>query len=165
MPELPEQKDRLVDYLGNKDRYYSLNIASLHKHGTLEVRLHSGTTDAKKIIRWMSLMRSIYEYATGSWGDKQSTIKSLFDMPIDEAKANKVWEVLGISDEDKAHFNGRVQRFIIPTLLKQQESAKKVMELEAPWKRAQKKLSEMRQEYETISSQRNHLLSAFQNVA
>lgn len=38
------------------DRYYAINLTSLSKHKTIEVRLHSGTTDYTKIINWVELL-------------------------------------------------------------------------------------------------------------
>lgn len=41
------------------DRYYAINLTSLSKHKTIEVRLHSGTTDYTKIINWVELLYAI----------------------------------------------------------------------------------------------------------
>lgn len=35
------------------DRYFSLNVASLNSHGTIEIRLHEGTLDGDKIEAWI----------------------------------------------------------------------------------------------------------------
>lgn len=44
------------------DRYYALNVRNLFEgYGTVEVRLHNGTQEAKKILTWMSLWMRILE--------------------------------------------------------------------------------------------------------
>ena len=45
----------------NRDsgRYQPINTESLHRHSTVEVRLHSGTLDADKIRNWIEVVRFI----------------------------------------------------------------------------------------------------------
>lgn len=43
----------------NSDRYYAVNMTSVLKHKTIEIRLHSGTTDFNKIYSWVSLLYNI----------------------------------------------------------------------------------------------------------
>lgn len=45
----------------SNDRYFAVNMASIVKHKTIELRLHSGTTDANKIIHWCKLLHAIKE--------------------------------------------------------------------------------------------------------
>ena len=40
-----------------RDRYYKVNVHSLSRHGTLEIRHHSGTIEAAKIVNWVKLTR------------------------------------------------------------------------------------------------------------
>lgn len=42
-------------------RYYAVNPHSLERHQTLEVRLHSGTIDARKILNFVKILRAIVE--------------------------------------------------------------------------------------------------------
>lgn len=166
LPELPpeEEKDRLVDYLAREDRYYALNISSMARHGTLEVRMHSGTTDAKKIMNWITLMRAIYEYATGSWNGKGSIVKSLLAEEISEEKINRVWDMLGLDAELKEYFNGRVQKFLLPRLAKQTEVAKKIMKMNTTFMRVEKRMKKMRTEYDNMSNRRNRMMQEFTNA-
>jgi hypothetical protein len=46
------------DILSGK-RFYKLNVQSYLRHGTVEFRQHSGTTDAQKIINWVMLTNLI----------------------------------------------------------------------------------------------------------
>jgi len=43
------------------ERYVGVNKESLSKHNTLEVRLHSGTINAAKIINWVKLLSKIVD--------------------------------------------------------------------------------------------------------
>ncbi len=47
-------------------RYLSVNPLALTEHGTIEVRLHSGTIDPAKIGLWVSLWQQIIHYAEGA---------------------------------------------------------------------------------------------------
>ena len=41
------------------DRYYMINGTALKKYKTIEVRLHSGTTNFNKIKNWVELLKGI----------------------------------------------------------------------------------------------------------
>lgn len=51
---LLNSSDKISEHTG---RYYAVNPQSIRKHRTVEVRLHSGTTDPAKIIHWIRLLR------------------------------------------------------------------------------------------------------------
>lgn len=48
------------------ERYSALNLLALHDHGTLENRMHHGTTNINNIIPWAMLNASIIDYAKNS---------------------------------------------------------------------------------------------------
>ena len=48
-----------VNSPNSSSRYYAINLQSLNKFNTIEVRLHSGTTDFDKIIHWARLLNGI----------------------------------------------------------------------------------------------------------
>lgn len=54
-PVLKEQLQRIGG------RYWAINPAALDDHDTIEIRLHSGTTNADKIINWIRLLVRIVE--------------------------------------------------------------------------------------------------------
>lgn len=72
-----EFKERINDYLyenktnirhgkrekGNARRYLAFNIHSWHYRGTIEFRMHHGTTNFKKIIGWTSLLARMMDKA------------------------------------------------------------------------------------------------------
>ncbi len=55
-------------------RYWGINPASYEEHKTIEVRLHSGTVNAKKIINWINLLQKI------AYARKMIQIDSLYDL-------------------------------------------------------------------------------------
>lgn len=42
------------------DRYSAINMTALDKFGTIEIRMHSGTTDFDKIKNWCEILKAIY---------------------------------------------------------------------------------------------------------
>jgi len=57
----------------NDARYCALNLHSRYYHGTLEFRLHSGTTNKAKIINWITILNSIIDKGLelSKLGDKE----------------------------------------------------------------------------------------------
>lgn len=49
------------EYHNNGDRYYGINKGAYMKHATIEVRIHSGTLLADKIINWVNLLIKIVD--------------------------------------------------------------------------------------------------------
>ncbi len=45
----------------NGDRYTSLNLESVRRHGTVEVRLHQGTLNGVKAIAWSQLIAGMID--------------------------------------------------------------------------------------------------------
>lgn len=50
-----------VSAINGDSRYFAVNATAYSKHKTIEVRLHSGTTNADKIEQWVKLLRAIVE--------------------------------------------------------------------------------------------------------
>ena len=52
-----------------KSRYGSLNIKPMASIKTVEFRLHNGTTDALKVVRWLSPCQQVFHRAIrqGDW--------------------------------------------------------------------------------------------------
>jgi len=44
-----------------QSRYYSLNLESLRRHGTVEIRLHQGTLNGVKAIAWAKFIAALIE--------------------------------------------------------------------------------------------------------
>jgi len=48
-----------------RERYSWVNLVSLWKHGTIEIRSHQGTTEAEKIKNWLMLHLQIQNFVNG----------------------------------------------------------------------------------------------------
>jgi len=65
--DLPEVKGTWQDYYSQfimyhpADRYYWLNLYSIRKYGTIEMRLHEATINVEKVIVWI---RTLVEFVT-----------------------------------------------------------------------------------------------------
>lgn len=88
------------DDLGESDRYKTINPESYDKYQTIEVRLHSGTIIADKIIKWTRLLEAI---AYGkSFKNEFQTVEGLL---------NALVERESISESTKDYFIQRAAKF------------------------------------------------------
>lgn len=158
-PKLPNQKQEIVNRLSREDRYYTLNLASMAKHGTLECRLHAGTTQSRKIINWVKVLVAIYNYAIEDY--KTEEVKALFDMETSEAKITKVWEVLKVEKSVSNYMDERIQKFLLPKLAKQQASAKKILELRPLKLKVTKRMAEAQAVFNRVRNEESELLQQF----
>lgn len=76
--------DNFKDARNNTDRYQGINPHSYDKYRTIEVRLHSGTTNFSKISRWVRLLQAI-GYATEA--KTIDTLEDLFGCGVDPLTA------------------------------------------------------------------------------
>ena len=56
----------LSEIVCGNNRYYTLNMTAFWRHGTVEVRHHSGTVEADKILHWVSLTQCLVTRAMES---------------------------------------------------------------------------------------------------
>lgn len=118
---VPKGKEALISEMGRNNRYYAMNLSALRKHGTIEIRLHAGTTDDKKIIAWVNLMLAVFEYALHSYNHTE--VMALFNEQITDKKVEKVFQMLGIDKNTKKYFEERISKFMFVKLAQQQASA------------------------------------------
>lgn len=65
---------------GAADRYRKVNLAALRAHGTVEIRHHGCTLNAKKVTAWVSLLAAMIDYSkTVAEPETFATIGDLFD--------------------------------------------------------------------------------------
>ena len=51
---------------GHRNRYFTVNVNSLPKYGTLEFRQHQGTLNGKKVVAWVQMLLAIAKTASVS---------------------------------------------------------------------------------------------------
>src|SRR5574343_176500 len=58
--------DEAMAYLGgsSESRYHGINLLALNKHQTIEVRIHSGTTNEEKVSNWVRILTTIANMST-----------------------------------------------------------------------------------------------------
>lgn len=64
----------LANLLCGQSRYYKLNLMAFWRHGTVEVRHHSGTIEYEKIAAWVSLTQGLLEAARHHRTEEVSTL-------------------------------------------------------------------------------------------
>lgn len=152
-PKLPKEKQHMVRELGRSDRYYALNFASLSQHGTIECRLHAGTTNTDKIINWIKLLTAIYDYALYNYNARE--VNKIFLMPTSNEKIEKVWKMINLSPNLSTYFNNRIDKFLLTRLAQQQEKAKEILAYN-------KKVAPEKKMIATLISKNNKIFSTAQ---
>lgn len=54
----------IANRVNGNGRYYGINLLALQKHKTIEIRLHSGSTNFEKINNWVKILTSIANMTT-----------------------------------------------------------------------------------------------------
>lgn len=146
--KLPKAKDELINKLATVHRYKTLNLSSLQRHGTIEVRLHAGTTNAEKILAWTDLLLAIFTYCLERYDHDE--VAELFRMKISEDKIAKVLDLLQLSNKNKNFFQKRVVKFMFNILAMQQEEAGKLVDNMKAIRKAQKAYDRAQKKYNEV---------------
>lgn len=158
-PKLPRAKRQLVSHLSSEDRYYTLNLASIREHGTIECRLHAGSFESKKILNWVKVLTAVYNYALEDY--KTPEVMKLFATSTSQEKINQVWALIKLDSSVSDYMNARIFKFLIPNLAKQQVNAHKLSELRPKREKAEKKYRKLQSDLQTIATQEHELMEIF----
>ena len=79
------------------DRYWSVNITSLRKYGTIEFRQHGGSTNPTKIDAWTQLCSAVVARAATIKHDEMKAVLSLHNGRWFSAKLEDLAHFLGLS--------------------------------------------------------------------
>ena len=91
----------------NGGRYYSLNLASYDRHGTVEIRLHHGTLNGSKIKAWAEFCNAMAELS------KAGIMLDPADLPTDNRLNNLAGLLRGLvgngylTEKTATYLNGR----------------------------------------------------------
>jgi hypothetical protein len=157
---LPQSKDRLVSELSQLNRYHTINYSSLAEHGTIEIRMHAGTFNATKILNWVRLMVSVFEYVRRKYDSKQIT--QLFESDINDHKIGTVLDMLSVSDDIKKFYLDRVQNFLYGQLGREQKAARSALKLVPERIKIQKKVDLANEEYRRMQRRMQNYLGVFE---
>lgn len=78
------------------DRYRAINAVSFGSHNTIEIRLHSGSTNASKINNWIELLLAI--------ANKETTV-------LEQTSSEEMQRSFGISDDLVKYIDMRINKF------------------------------------------------------
>jgi hypothetical protein len=92
--------------MGREARYFGINAQAYAKYRTIEIRIHSGTTNAVKIKNWVKLLLLVANRKEAVGGRKPRTFKTFlrtFDIDLDMATyiAERIQEFIDEQSEEK----------------------------------------------------------------
>lgn len=88
-----KDKQHLAGQSGYLDRYKWLNIAAMRSHGTIEIRLHSGTLDRDKVVNWIKAHLAFWEYYRREEVDNFRSLFSVFDAVDSSHELSKFYKM------------------------------------------------------------------------
>ncbi len=109
-------RDSVRSAIGNhyqKTRYQGVNFHPLWEKNNIEIRHHSGTLNAQKILEWVNLHTRIIDYCMRD-DITIDTIQALNKQSIGKSIAvrmHALFSVLDLSDESRAYFSKRQKKF------------------------------------------------------
>jgi len=113
--------DRFITMM--PERGYKINLSAYQRHGTMEFRQHSGTTNANKIINWVQFCLNFVEQSVIQ---ARSTLVSRPVQPVVEStrrdSTNETWNTIismlrvGASAAEMAERTGYTQSTVIATI-------------------------------------------------
>lgn len=96
--------------INSSNRYLAINGAAFSKYKTIEVRLHSGTINAKKIINWANICCSIVD--TSFTGNINTSLDYMTKISNDEVLIGYINERVNMFDKYKDAADTRFDHFI-----------------------------------------------------
>lgn len=85
-------------------RYRTINVQSFPRYGTIEIRQHQGTLNAKKIMEWVAFGQSVFAWA-----------KSRAEVPAESIRVNATLQTLaahgGLSQDTVRYYTSRARTF------------------------------------------------------
>jgi len=105
-------RDRINNRKATKydgSRYYGINFHSLLKDGHVEVRFHSGTLNATKILEWTNLHQRVLDMASdNALCERATEIEIGTNL---REKTTRMYDLLGLTDRSRAYFDARQATF------------------------------------------------------
>lgn len=94
----------------HSSRYFGVNLHPLLGHGHMEIRYHSGTTNANKILQWANLHALIMDAAVAKKFTKDFLKEGQHTSSLKE-KSQLLFEKIGMNEGSKQYFYGRQKKF------------------------------------------------------
>lgn len=93
----------------NRSRYVGVNFHSFFYRGTFEVRHHSGTLNATKILRWININLGIVDYAIRRFDKKELEI--FREGTLSEFKIRKFCQIMHLGKNTSNYMVSRAKAF------------------------------------------------------
>ncbi len=161
--KVPNDYSARKSYVGLRDRYQTINLHALYGHGTIETRLHAGTTDAKTILNWIRLITSIYDYALSPFYDPKK-IQTLFEMPISDKKIKAAYDLLALPEKLQLYFTTRIDKQKFRTLSYESKAAITVRKIDKIRKQLQAQKAKLDLKLKKIESENYREISIINNL-
>jgi hypothetical protein len=97
---IEDRKSRKYD----ESRYYGVNFHSLLKDGHVEIRFHSGTLNATKILEWTNLHQRVIDSAVETTLCERAMAGVGLSL---REKTVLMYDLLGLTDRSRAYFDAR----------------------------------------------------------
>ena len=93
----------------SRKRYFSVNIESYMKYGTIEFRQHAGSTDAEKLSRWIEFLQAIIKCSYEKY-TLQSKLVDIYH-PFNGCNGNAIEYVKSLFEELKPYLKPSTIRY------------------------------------------------------
>lgn len=77
------RQEMCIQFDANHTKYSGINVSSVPRYGSLEFRMHEGTMDVNKIIRWVNILMSIKDYAKDEGRTPNNILETKQEVGID----------------------------------------------------------------------------------
>lgn len=91
-------------------RYFGTNLNSLLKDGHLEIRFHSGTTNARKILEWANLHALILDACAARVFNPSFLQEARGTSRLSE-KTTMLFDAIGLASSSRQYFRARQKKF------------------------------------------------------
>jgi superfamily II DNA or RNA helicase len=100
--------NEFVDY--HKNRYYTVNLTDAKQNNIhlLEIRMHNGTTDYRKIIPWISLWMYIFNYSRYYWEGESNKNPIFLDKNKKPLKKVEEEDIFQLLENDRIYIDAKL---------------------------------------------------------
>lgn len=124
-----DERERRKGNKKDSSRYHGVNLHTLLSQGNLEIRYHSGTMNAKKILEWANLHAMIMDTIAKGEGKTCPELLEIMSSTSMEYKTNSLFKWIGLSETSQDYFKARQSIFYRPPRYKNTEEFEKNVEL------------------------------------
>jgi hypothetical protein len=125
-----------------------MNLSALAEHGTIENRLHSASTESKKILYWVKLLTAFYEYCMARYDS--AVVNDLLKQKADDSKVTALFDLLELEPKIRKYFIERISRFQYTSLYTQQDALNNALKLQPELDKKRKQFDRVQRAYDVV---------------